>query len=147
MIELEPRVSGGKGIQASIPQPLKGVRTLTGDKRQQRRAMRVIGNHLAPEMKPGDVVHSDPERGSDGGELVVASRHGARAVVWWLADRDTMQHLLPLPGEPLLSAETSAAVGAVENIARQAPRRRSGILRVRSARCGGRRPAKSIDRR
>lgn len=122
-IRLEQQASAGKGRGALIPQGLEGVETVPIIEDGQLYAMRVTGNCMVPEVKPGEIVHFDPDRTPEDGDLVVATQDGEKALVKWYEDQGTMQYLVPLEGEPILIDESIEVIGVIKKIERNPPRR------------------------
>jgi SOS-response transcriptional repressor LexA len=122
-IALDQEVSAGSRKGGHIPQGLEGVEVLPKVNGEQLYALRVTGDCMVPEVKPGEVVHFDPARPAEDGDLVVAAKDGERALVKWLDQRGTVQYLLPLNGDPILIDDSIEVLGVVENIVRKAPRR------------------------
>lgn len=122
-IALDLQVSAGEGKGALIPQGLEGMETVPAIEDGQLYAMRVTGNCMVPEVKPGDIVHFDPDRIAEDGDLVVATQDGEKALVKWYEDQGTMQYLVPLEGEPILIDERIEVIGVIKKIERTPPRR------------------------
>lgn len=122
-IELVLQASAGEGKGALIPQGLEGVETVPNITGSQLYAMRVTGNCMVPEVRPGEIVHFDPDRIPEDGDLVVATQYGEKALVKWYEEQGTMQYLVPLDGEAILIDESIEVIGVIKKIERTPPRR------------------------
>jgi transcriptional regulator with XRE-family HTH domain len=122
-IFLEQQASAGKGKGALIPQGLEGVETVPAIAGKQLYAMRITGSCMDPELKPGDIVHFEPDRIPEDGDLVVATQYGEKALVKWYEEQGTMQYLVPLEGEAILIDESIEVIGVIKKIERTPPRR------------------------
>lgn len=118
VVALDMDVSAGrKG--GRIPQGLEGVETLPRIGDQQHYALRVTGDCMEPEVKPGDIVIFDPEAEIEDGNMVVAAQDGEIALVKWYNRVSTMQYLIPLNGDPIVIDEHIELVGVVKDIKRK----------------------------
>jgi transcriptional regulator with XRE-family HTH domain len=133
VIPLDQDVSAARGKDSKgghIPQGLEGVEALPLVKGRQLYALRVTGDCMGDEVKPGEVVHFDPARPAEDGDMVVAAKDGEKALVKWLDQRGTIQYLLPVHGDPIPIDDSIEVIGVVEDIVRKA-RRRRGMPRPR----------------
>jgi phage repressor protein C with HTH and peptisase S24 domain len=83
--------------------------------------VRVEGHCLEPEIKHGDYVEFDPEQYPVRGDLTVVA-HDDRALVKYLDERDGVQWLLPIVGDPIQVIPGMHFVGVVKSIKRPPPR-------------------------
>ncbi len=121
--ETEQAVSAGRG---------KGMFQQEGDGRRRRRrepdewVVRVEGRCMYPQIKPGEEVLVEPDVTPNIGDLVVATLDGERLVLKHLVERENVQYLLPLNGEPIpLDDRTELRiVGVVRGVVTPPPRPR-----------------------
>ncbi len=122
--ETEQAVSAGRG---------KGVIQQDGGGRSRRRrepdewvVVRVEGRCMYPEIKPGEEVLVEPDITPNIGDLVVATLDGECLVLKHLVERENVQYLLPLNGEPIPLDERTELriVGVVRGVVTPPPRPR-----------------------
>ncbi len=97
--ETEQAVSAGKG--KGMVQQEGG----SGSRRRRREpdewVVRVEGRCMYPQIKPGEEVVVEPDVTPRIGDLVVATLDGDRFVLKHLVERENVQYLLPLNGDPI----------------------------------------------
>jgi transcriptional regulator with XRE-family HTH domain len=83
-----------------------------------RYLVRISGRCLEPRASDGDFVEFDPNQLPVINDLVVVA-HGDEALVKYLAERDGIQWLLPLDGDPIKLVAGMRIVGVVREIRRR----------------------------
>ncbi len=118
-VELEQIASAGKGT--GVIQEDGGQDPPRRRRRREQYVIRVEGRCMSPDIEPGDRVvfaagvHAEP------GDLVVAVMEGERVIVKHLVERENVQLLLPLNGDPIPVDENLRIVGVVRGILKPPP--------------------------